>query len=95
MTSERTGVYKMRDTALTLIGENLEVGSKAPGFTLVANDMSRVTLDDSKGKTRVIAAVNSLDTGVCDTEAKALNEMAKELPDVDILVVRKDLPFAQ
>ncbi len=94
-TAERTGVYKVRANALTLLGNELKVGQKAPAFSLPAPKNQTVALEASKGKTRVIAAVVSLDTGVCDKESKTLNEIAKELPNVEIIVVSKDLPFAQ
>ncbi len=92
---ERTGVYKVRTNPLTLLGNELKVGQKAPIFSLPAPKNQTVSLEGSKGKTRVIAAVASLDTGVCDKESKTLNEIAKELPNVEIVVVSKDLPFAQ
>ena len=95
MVKERTGVYSVRDNPLTLLGADLKVGAKAPGFSLISNAMQPVTLADSKGKTRIIAPVVSLDTGVCDQESKKFNEMASQLPNVEIIVVSKDLPFAQ
>lgn len=95
MTTERSGVYKVRTNPLTLLGHEIKVGQKAPGFSLPAPKNQTVSLDGSKGKTRIIAAVVSLDTGVCDTESKKLNAMAKELPNVEVIVVSKDLPFAQ
>ena len=95
MVEERTGVYKVRDNPLTLLGPELKVGAKAPDFSLTSNDMQPVALADSKGKTRVIAPVVSLDTGVCDQESKKFNEMASQLSNVEIIVISKDLPFAQ
>ena len=94
-TAERTGVYKVRNNPLTLLGNEIKVGQKAPNFSLAAANNQMVSLDGSKGKTRIIAAVASLDTGVCDMESKKLNDIAKEMPNVEILVVSKDLPFAQ
>ncbi|MBI4313092.1 MAG: thiol peroxidase [Chloroflexi bacterium] len=95
MSAERTGVYKVRTNPLTLLGNEIKVGQKAPGFSLPAPNNQTVSMDASKGKTRIIAAVASLDTGVCDRESKKLNDIAKELPNVEIVVVSKDLPFAQ
>ncbi|MBI4201099.1 MAG: thiol peroxidase [Chloroflexi bacterium] len=95
MPQERTGAYKMRDNPLTLLGPEMKVGAKAPDFSVVGNDMKPITLDSSKGKARIIATVQSLDTGVCDQESKKWNELASQLPNVEILVVSKDLPFAQ
>jgi thiol peroxidase len=44
---------------------------------------------------RIISVVPSLDTPVCDAQTKRFNEEAAKLPDVDILTVSMDLPFAQ
>jgi thiol peroxidase len=93
--AERSGVYKVRTNPLTLLGSEIKVGQKAPGFSLPGANNQNVTLEGSKGKTRIIAAVVSLDTGVCDRESKRLNDIAKELPNVEVVVVSKDLPFAQ
>ena len=95
MAEERTGVYKMRYRQFTLIGSELKVGSKAPDFSVTGNDMQPITLESTKGKVRVIATVQSLDTGVCDEEGKKFNEMASQLPNSEVVVISKDLPFAQ
>jgi thiol peroxidase len=52
-----------------LAGPELKVGDKAPSsFTLSANDLSDVDGASLAGKARIIAAVPSLDTPVCDLE---------------------------
>lgn len=84
-------------------GEKLElenklpaVGEKAPGFLLIAKDFKVRHLSDYAGKTLVLATVPSLDTPVCDLEARHFNEEAAKLGDkVQIAVVSCDLPFAQ
>ena len=85
-----------KQNPMTLIGNEVKVGDTAPNFTVLANDLSPVTLQDSKGKTRLISVVPSLDTGTCDTQTRKFNESAAELgDDVVILTVSNDLPFAQ
>jgi thiol peroxidase len=80
----------------TLIGTEVKVGDTAPNFTVLANDLSPVTLEDSKGKVRLISVVPSLDTGTCDAQTRKFNETASELGDnVVILTISNDLPFAQ
>ena len=55
-----------------------------------------VTLDQFKGKVKIIAAIPSIDTPVCDAETRRFNEEASKLPgDVQILTISMDLPFAQ
>ncbi|MFC6039190.1 thiol peroxidase [Paenisporosarcina macmurdoensis] len=85
-----------KQNPMTLIGNEVKVGDTAPDFTVLANDLSPVTLQDSKGKTRLISVVPSLDTGTCDAQTRKFNESAAELgDDVVILTVSNDLPFAQ
>lgn len=84
------------DDPVTLLGQEVTVGDQAPNFTVLANDLSPVTLDDSKGNIRLISVVPSLDTGVCAQQTRKFNEEAAALgDDVKILTISVDLPFAQ
>lgn len=85
----------LKGNPVTLSGKELKVGDKAPDFMLQSNAMADVSLKDSAGKTRLIASVPSLDTPVCNLESKRFNEEAGKLPNVTVLVVSNDLPFAQ
>ena len=80
---------------VTLVGNEVKVGDKAPNFTVLANDLSPVTLEDSKGSVRLISVVPSLDTGVCDAQTRRFNEEAAKFDNVQILTISVDLPFAQ
>lgn len=80
---------------VTLVGNEVNVGDKAPNFKVLANDLSEVTLDDSKGHVRLISVVPSVDTGVCDQQTRRFNEEAANLPNVKVITVSCDLPFAQ
>ncbi len=84
----------MKGKPVTLVGERLRPGQTAPDFTLVDKDLNTVSLADTSG-VRIFAAVPSLDTPVCDTEARRFNEEAAKLPGVTVYVVSMDLPFAQ
>lgn len=85
-----------KNKPVTLLGNEVKVGDKAPDFTVLANDLSPVTLKDSEGKIRLFATVPSLDTGVCDAETRRFNEEASKLgEDVVVYTVSVDLPFAQ
>lgn len=86
----------MHGNLLHLEGTVPAIGSKAPAFTLLANDLSPRSLADFAGKVLVVVAVPSLDTGVCDTEVRRFNqEVAAMSPDIAIIAVSCDLPFAQ
>lgn len=85
----------LKGNPVTLVGQELKVGDKAPDFLLQSNALAEVSLKDSVGKTRLIASVPSLDTPVCNLESKRFNEEAAKLPNVAVLVVSTDLPFGQ
>jgi thioredoxin-dependent peroxiredoxin len=95
MADERKGAVTMRGNPLTLVGPEIKAGQKAPGFTAVGKNLAPVSLDQFKGKVKIIAAVPSLDTPVCDAETRRFNQEAAKLPGVEILAVSMDLPFAQ
>ncbi|WP_110114114.1 thiol peroxidase [Bacillus sp. CGMCC 1.16541] len=80
---------------VTLAGNPVKVGDTAPNFTVLANDLSEVTLNDTKGSVRLISVVPSIDTGVCDAQTRRFNEEAAQLDNVKVLTVSVDLPFAQ
>src|SRR5262245_42036698 len=81
---------------VTLQGEEIKVGQPAPDFRAQkSSDLSDYTLESSPGKTRILVAVPSLDTPVCDMETRRFNEEAAKLPEVEIVCLSMDLPFAQ
>lgn len=84
-----------KGTNMTLVGNEVKVGDKAPNFTVLANDLSEVTLDDTKGSVRIISVVPSIDTGVCDAQTRRFNEEASKLDNIKVLTISVDLPFAQ
>lgn len=93
---ERTGIVTVEGKPLTLLGEEVKLGDKAPNFTLLDNDLAPVEFSSYRGKVRVICSVPSLDTAVCDTETRRFNQEASRLgSDVVILTISMDLPFAQ
>ncbi|MBE6287524.1 MAG: thiol peroxidase [Mediterranea massiliensis] len=78
-----------------LSGQFIEVGSIAPDFELVKTDLTTCSLSELKGKKILLNIFPSLDTGVCAASVRRFNKMASEIPDVLILSISKDLPFAQ
>ena len=93
---ERAGAVTMRGNPLTLLGDEVGVGEQAPDFTVVGNDLAPVEFAAFRGKVCIISSVPSLDTPVCDVETRRFNEEAAKLgPDVAVLTISMDLPFAQ
>ncbi len=96
MSQERTNAVTFQGNPLTLVGPELKAGDKAPDFHLVDTNLKPVTLADSKGKTRLISVVPSIDTPVCDMQTRRFNEEASKLPEsIAVFGVSMDLPFAQ
>lgn len=94
--NERSGIITFKGNPFTLLGPELKIGDKAPDFTVVDNGLAPVSLASFKGKIKVISAVPSLDTPVCDTETRRFNQEAAALPEnVVVLTISLDLPFAQ
>ena len=93
---ERKGAVTMKGNPLTLIGNEVKVGDAVPDVVLLDNGLGPVKLSSFRGKNCVLVSVPSLDTPVCDMESRRFNEEATRLgPDVSILIVSMDLPFAQ
>ena len=97
MATERFGLIKVGGKDATVIGDDVKVGQTAPDFTVHASDWSvKRGLADTAGKVRIIAAVPSLDTDVCDRETRRFNlEAASLSKDIVIEVISTDLPYAQ
>jgi thiol peroxidase len=94
--NERSGIITFKGNPFTLLGPALKVGDKAPDFSVVDNGLAPISLASSAGKIRIISAVPSLDTPVCDTETRRFNQEAAGLPGaVVVLTISLDLPFAQ
>jgi thiol peroxidase len=94
--AERPGAVTMKGNPLTLAGNEVHVGDKAPDFTAIDTDLKPVTLSSLRGKIVVLVTVPSLDTPVCDIETRHFNQDATGLgKDVQIITISMDLPFAQ
>jgi len=93
---ERHGLITMKGNPLTLMGNELKVGEKAPDFMVLDNALTPVQFSSYRGKICILSSVPSLDTPVCDMETRKFNEEASRLgTDVLILTISMDLPFAQ
>lgn len=94
--TERQGLITIHGNPLTLVGQEIKAGIPAPDVELLDNDLNPVKLSAFRGQVVIIAAVPSLDTPVCDIETRRFNDEAAMLgPQVKILTVSMDLPFAQ
>lgn len=90
---------KRQETAMggkpvTLLGKKLNIGDKAPDFVALKQDLTPFTLKEVSEKIKIVSAVPSVDTGVCELQTKRFNEEASKLKDIAILSISMDLPFA-
>ncbi len=99
---ERIGAVTLNGEPLTLIGNELREGDKAPDFEAVApvetitHSVKKITLDSFTGKFVVVSAIPSLDTPVCDLQTHRFSEEAARLgSSVEVVTISMDLPYAQ
>ncbi len=74
-------------------GELPAVGSNAPEFELVKEDLSRVKLSDYSGRL-VLNIFHSIDTGTCAASVRQFNKLTASMDNTTVLCISKDLPFA-
>lgn len=94
--SNDTNTVTLHGNPLSLSGPTVAVGDAAPSFTVLNGELTPVDVLSEPGKVKILVAVPSLDTPVCDVEARRFNEEAASLgEDVAVAVISMDLPFAQ
>ncbi len=87
---------KAGEKPIILLGNPVKLKQQAPNFKVVNGKFNLVQLSDYKDKAVLISVVPSLDTGVCSLQTKHFNEkLAIEFPDLVMLTISADLPFAQ
>jgi thiol peroxidase len=83
-----------KGTPVETVGNLPEKGRKAPGFVLVKQDLTEVSLADYKGKKLILNIFPSIDTPTCAMSVRKFNEKAAALQGAAVLCVSADLPFA-
>lgn len=80
---------------VAIAGEFPSAGQTAKPFTLVAKNLSDVSLTHFAGKRKVLNIFPSIDTGVCATSVRKFNQLAAGINNAVVLCISADLPFAQ
>lgn len=80
---------------ITLHGATKHVGDLAPNFKVINNKFETKHLADYKTRYVVLNVVPSLDTTVCDRQARTVNKELSERNDIVVLTISNDLPFTQ
>jgi peroxiredoxin len=73
----------------------LQVGDKAPNFSLIADDKSEISLQNYKGKNVVVLFFPLAFTSVCTTELCSMRDNIAQYNDLNaqILAISVDSPF--
>jgi len=80
---------------VTLLGETKKVGDQAPDFKVLTTKNEMVHLKEFKQKYIVLNVVPSLDTTVCDLQARTVNRELVSRNDCLVITISNDLPTAQ
>jgi thiol peroxidase len=82
----------LKGNQIETVGQLPKLGAKAPEFSLLKQDLSRVSLKDFPGK-KVLNIFPSIDTPVCATSVRKFNEIVSKR-GIPVLCISEDLPFA-
>lgn len=85
----------LRGQPVTIGGTFPSKGDQAPAFSLVAQNLSDVSLASLAGKRKILNIFPSVDTPTCATSVRKFNTTASDLPNTAVLCISADLPFAQ
>ncbi|WP_165463022.1 thiol peroxidase [Atlantibacter sp.] len=88
-------IVHFQGNPVSVVGQIPAQGSKAQPFSLVAKDLSDVTLGQFAGKRKVLNIFPSIDTGVCAASVRKFNQLATSVDNTVVLCISADLPFAQ
>ena len=84
----------LKGNKVTTIGDLPEIGLTIKDFALVNDKLEIKTLDDYRGKRKILNIFPSIDTGICAASARRFNEEVGSLENTVVLNISKDLPFA-
>ncbi len=83
-----------KGSPITLSGDLPAIGTVAPAFTLVGQDLSEITSASFAGRTMILNIFPSIDTGVCAASVRRFNVEGAALTNAVVVCVSMDLPFA-
>lgn len=85
---------RLKGEHVSLSGDLPENGTKISLKELVRADLSVVSLDDFRGRRKILNIFPSIDTGICATSVRHFNAAASNLTNTVVLNLSQDLPFA-
>lgn len=84
----------LKGNSIQTAGQLPEVGTQAPDFSMLKNDLSEVTLYSLQKDYKILNIFPSIDTPTCATSVREFNQRASDLGNVLVLNISADLPFA-
>lgn len=85
----------LEDQVFNTSGALPVVGTTAPDFTVTGSDLTDIHLSDFSGKVVLLNIFPSIDTPTCACSINGFDQLAVKFPEVVILAISADLPFAQ
>jgi thiol peroxidase len=85
---------KFKGKKISLRGELPQIGSMAKSFELLDQSFKTVTLESFGKKKKILNIFISLDTPVCSQSIRSFQSHVKSIPDLVVLNISMDLPFA-
>lgn len=85
---------KFKGNEIKIKGALPAPGSNAPSFSLVGQDLGEVGLDAFGKKKKLLNIFPSMDTSVCSKAMHTFYERCKSNPELVVLNISMDLPFA-
>lgn len=85
---------KLKGNEIKINGSLPAKGTAAPSFNLVGQDLSEVGPEAFDKKKKLLNIFPSMDTSVCSKSMHTFYERCKSIPDLAVLNISMDLPFA-
>lgn len=77
-----------------LLGIKPKIGKKVPDFNCISYNLQPFESKSLNNTLRVISVVPSIDTSVCAVQTKQFEQFFNEHPDVNVITISNDTPFA-
>ena len=85
---------KFKGEPVELLGNTVQVGDIAPEITVTKANLSEIKVGGKKDKKQVLLIMPSVDTSVCDSQIKNIDNDISNYGDLHFFVISMDLPFA-
>lgn len=88
---ENKNITSKKGEPLTIMGEMIEIGRKAPEFKAVDSHGNTIKVSDFKGRVTIITAFPAIKTPVCSMQARKFNKIATSInKDIVVIGISKD-----